>query len=304
LHIWISTYFHKTAKHPDSDFRDLQCQIFNNIISNSVFSDFQRQIFINIEADSNLSRFWSSILQLKKTSGTFQMVVNKHKCIIKNKMPSIFQLIVGFKQKHQSKFQDLVDTWLLYAFQIAKLRTTTDFQRTEVSHSNNDFQLILNCDCDGARTFLGGSSKFIVASHLEGKNKSDSDSHEGRQQFPIFNINPMQMLIFEGARAAPNNSYQLIVGYRHFKIPLVFCKDFTIFCEGVKEDGNAVSKRLVGLGEIGFIGLVGQIGCVSYNGLVGSPTNGLVEHDGKISPYGPASKLIVICNSTKISLIF
>ena len=121
------------------------------------------------------------------------------------------------------------------------------------------------------------------------------------------------MLIFEGAQAAPNNSYQLIVGYRHFKVPLVFCKDFTIFCEGVKEDGNAVSKRLVGLGEIGFVGLVGQIGfvglvgqigCVSYNGLVRSPTNGLVEHDGKISPYGPASKLIVICNSTKIYLIF
>jgi hypothetical protein len=35
-----------------------------------------------------------------------------------------------------------------------------------------------------------------------------------------------------------------------------------------------------------------------------SATNGLVEHDGKIHPDGPASKLIVIRNWTKISLIF
>jgi hypothetical protein len=35
--------------------------------------------------------------------------------------------------------------------------------------------------------------------------------------------------------------FMLIVGYSHSKIPLVFCKDFTIFCEGVKDNGNAVS---------------------------------------------------------------
>jgi hypothetical protein len=35
-----------------------------------------------------------------------------------------------------------------------------------------------------------------------------------------------------------------------------------------------------------------------------SATNGLVEHDSKINLNGPASKLIVICNWTKISLIF
>ena len=77
----------------DSDFRDLQHQLFNNIISDSVFSDFQHQLFINIEADSNFSQFLSTICQLKKISSAFQMVANKHTCIIKNKMPSIFQLI-------------------------------------------------------------------------------------------------------------------------------------------------------------------------------------------------------------------
>ena len=65
----------------------------NSIEADLVFSDFQCQLFINIEADSDFSQFLSSILQL-----IIQMVANKHKCIIKNKMPSIFQLIVGFKR--------------------------------------------------------------------------------------------------------------------------------------------------------------------------------------------------------------
>ena len=47
-----------------------------------------------------------------------------------------------------------------------------------------------------------------------------------------------------------------------------------------------------------------QIGCVGYNGLVGSATNGLVEHDGIINPNGPTSKFIVVGNWTKMSLIF
>ena len=66
-----------------------------------------------------------------------------------------------------------------------------------------DSILILNCE--GARTLPDGSSKFIVASHLEGKNKAELDSHGERQQ--------LQMLTFEGAQTVPNHSYQLIVGY-------------------------------------------------------------------------------------------
>jgi hypothetical protein len=49
--------FPQTSVEVDSDFRDLQRHLFNNIISDSVFSDFQRQLFINIKADSNFSRF-------------------------------------------------------------------------------------------------------------------------------------------------------------------------------------------------------------------------------------------------------
>ena len=53
------------------------------------------------------------------------------------------------------------------------------------------------------------------------------------------------------------------------------------------------SVDLIGLFEIIKI-IVCRISCVGS----------LVEHDGKINPNGPASKLIVICNWTKISLIF
>jgi hypothetical protein len=155
----------------------------NKIEADLDFSNFKCQISINNKADSNISQFFSSILQPNETSSAFQMVANKHRCIIKNKIPSIFQLIVGFKQKHQSKFHNLVNTWLLHAFPIAKLGTTTDFQRTEMSYSNNDFQLVVDSklilNCEGACTFPNRSSKFIVASHSEGKNKAESNSHGG-----------------------------------------------------------------------------------------------------------------------------
>ena len=61
------------------------------------------------------------------------MVANEHK-----------QLIVRFKQHYQSKFQqDLVDAWSLNAFSVVKLGATTDFQQTEMSHSNKDFWLVV-----------------------------------------------------------------------------------------------------------------------------------------------------------------
>jgi hypothetical protein len=71
------------------------------------------------------------------------------------------------------------------------------------------------------------------------------------------------MLTFERAQAAPNHSHQLIVEYKYSKICLHFCKHCIIFCEGVKDNGNAVSQQLFGLGETSLVGLIG------YNGLVG-----------------------------------
>ena len=98
-----------------------------------------------------------------------------------------------------------------------------DLQQTEMSYSTNEFQLFVDSivilNCEGARAvpitiseganavpaiFCDRSSKFIVASHSKGKNKAELDSHGERQKFPIFNISPLQMLTFEGARAAPS----------------------------------------------------------------------------------------------------
>jgi len=98
--------FLQNSVEADSEFRDLQRQLFNNIISDSVFSDFQPQLFINIKADSNFSQFLSTIRQLKKTINAFRMVANKHTCIIKTKMPSIFQLI-SLTSKQSIKMQPI-----------------------------------------------------------------------------------------------------------------------------------------------------------------------------------------------------
>jgi hypothetical protein len=54
--------FSQNSVEADSDFRDIQHQLFNIIILDLVFSDFQHQLFINIEADSNFSQFLSLIL--------------------------------------------------------------------------------------------------------------------------------------------------------------------------------------------------------------------------------------------------
>jgi hypothetical protein len=104
--------FPQNSGEADSDFRDL-CQLFNNIILDSIYSDFQRQLFINIKAYSNFSRFLISILQLNKKSSAFRMVVNKHKFIIKSKMPSTFQLIVGCKQRGNRS-----DFWLPFGYRM------------------------------------------------------------------------------------------------------------------------------------------------------------------------------------------
>ena len=141
--------FPQNSVEADSDIRDLR-QLFNNIISDSVFSDFQRQLFINIKAYSNFSQFLSSILQLNKKSSAFRMVANKHKFIIKSKMPSTLQLIVGCKQLAQRKPQQfLVTVWLSNA----------------ISHHGPNHH---ESSCVKSRSEVQRHFKFVVASHSEG----------------------------------------------------------------------------------------------------------------------------------------
>jgi hypothetical protein len=108
-------------------------------------------------------------------------------------------------------------------------------------------------------------------------------------------------LTFEGGRAAPNHSHQLIIENKFFKICLHFCKDCRIFCEGVKDNGNAVSQRLFGLGKTGFIGLDGQIGYVRYNGLVGY--NNHINHIGLIGHNRLTGIAGIVCMVNPNSII-
>jgi hypothetical protein len=88
----------------------------------------------------------------------------------------------------------------------------------------------------------------------------------------------------------------LIVGYCHSKIPLVFCKDCKIFCEGVK----AATAKLNGLVGFGFIdrddladhnGLVNRNELINHNGIASHHNcivgcNDLVDHIGLVGPIG------------------
>jgi hypothetical protein len=71
------------------------------------------------------------------------MLPNEHKGF-KNSKVSIVWLIVRLKQQSQRKLRrDLVDI-SSNAISTAKLDTTTDFQRAEMSDSNIDLQLVVN----------------------------------------------------------------------------------------------------------------------------------------------------------------
>ena len=152
-------WFPQNSIEADSDFRDLQRQLFNNIKSDSVFSDFQRQLFINIKANTFASLVCAPVTSTNqfnqdkssatfklvvasvsnnnassfddKPSSTFQLIVAsvdwKSKAvsntpfrtlridrIIKNKMPSIFQLIVGFERSIEAfpLFRAVYSKWL------------------------------------------------------------------------------------------------------------------------------------------------------------------------------------------------
>ena len=79
------------------------------------------------------------------------MVVNKHKCIIKNKMPSIFQLIVGFKQSIEAfPFFQLIDVSIpdendsCRVFQMVAHEHNTFIKST--SFNNSSFQLVVKSD--------------------------------------------------------------------------------------------------------------------------------------------------------------
>jgi hypothetical protein len=90
--------------------------------ADSDFSDIQFQIFVHFETDSNFSRYLSAInQQFYKMCSASQMVVMEHKPLHKSNS-STFRFIVRFKQQHKSStrkswqrqlFVDdvLIDSW-------------------------------------------------------------------------------------------------------------------------------------------------------------------------------------------------
>jgi hypothetical protein len=120
--------------------------------------------------------------------------------------------------------------------------------------------------------FCNRSSKFIIESNSEGEmNKADSDSRDRQNTDPTIDINSLPSLQFQNAQFAPttfqafklivvfaliadfqlvvdyylikyseeaiinSQKFQFIVAFIYSTISLHFCKDFGIFCEGVKE---------------------------------------------------------------------
>jgi hypothetical protein len=91
-------------------------------------------------------------------------------------------------------------------------------------------------------------------------------------------FSPQQMLAFEGAQAAPNHSQHLIIVSKNSKISLHFCKDCRIFCQGIKDNSDAVVKQQ--MKELSTASAV-------LASLAASATNAFIKHDGQISPNGP-----------------
>jgi hypothetical protein len=124
-----------------------------------------------------------------------------------NKMPSIFQLIVGSKQTYRRKpQQDLVDS---SSSKTIIFDTSDAFSQQLIVtfiKPNANFPLSKSSLQSAPNSLLERNDKFIV------KSKS------------------------EGARAASNHSSQLVVASIDSEISFHFCEDCRIFREGVKDD--------------------------------------------------------------------
>ncbi len=123
--------------------------------------------------------------------------------------------------------QCLVDFSSSDAISIAKLDIDTDFQRAAMSHSNYDFQLIVD---------------LTLIAHREGAHAvpiSLYSASEGDFSVPA-NFGNKD---YYGAKAPPTLFPKLqkavfIVASHYSKTFFHFSEDFTIFCEGDQENAN------------------------------------------------------------------
>jgi hypothetical protein len=100
-------------------------------------------------------------------------------------------------------------------------------------------------------------------------------------------------------RAASNHSHQFIVRFKYSKISLHFCKDSRIFCEGVKDDEGVFVKQQSANNPD-----------ADRKWRRSSKSNNeanderLFVYTNDTNKSAVTSKLIVVCNWTKISFIF
>ncbi len=189
--------------------------------------------------------------------GASKLAANEHKCLNKSDI-SAFQLIVEYNQQHQSTLQqDLADAWLFNTISITNRKPSNNFQQ---------------------RVMLSCIHQLIV------KLTSNTDSEGVLAQENILNATGA-ILTSEGA---PIPSSTLIAGNHLYKISLHFCRNCTIFCEGVS---NAIVKQhrisLVGHNNhINHIDLIGHNNLADFIG-----QNGLVSITGFCLFYWPFSSL-------------
>ena len=255
--------FPQNSVKADLDFRDLQCQLFNNIISDSVFSDFQRQLFINIKANSN------------KTCNRFNITQPIFQSI--DAFVTNFQLIL-IVDSFQLK-QELVDFSSSNAFSIANLSEGAQQRFVSSTIYRKSFELIdvsvpnKNEMCDASQ--LAANESFVgeyVSNFQLVVVKFHRTIHQGIQA----NLRRMIQAKLRRNQVTPatirNDSFKLID---------------TLASEGVTSSSKgarrSVSKRwlivenilpcsegarISCIGQTGFACLVGQIGSVGHIGLI------------------------------------
>jgi len=108
------------------------------------------------------------------------MVADKHKCIIKSKMPSTFQLIVGSKQLAKRKPQQfLVDVWLSNATsQHGPNQHESSCIRSEIQRH---VKFIVELVSEGARNALNTLQTFAEGHQAAPQNAKLQTKNDFRQ---------------------------------------------------------------------------------------------------------------------------
>jgi hypothetical protein len=270
--------FPQNSVKADSDFRDLQRQLFNNIILDSVFIDFQCQLFINIKADSNFSQFlslilhqtwrdhqhlvsfvshWDSCWSANVTKSNNALSFNSKSVSAINSLHGkasgmIVVSIVALQQRAATS--ELIVIYFASHIDVLDHEGADEQQSAYNNPDAGKKQHHENTNDDNARALSTTiptlhnrmtpslSLKFIVESLLEGKQFAPITFQAFESIVTLTSIINFQLVVeFDlilHSKGAQAPSSALIVGYCSSKISFHFFNNCRIFCEGVKEQIN------------------------------------------------------------------